>query len=272
MDLHAVSEIIARPERTTLSEWREGDAWLGGGTWLFSEPQPALRRLIDLRGFGWTPIERVGDGLSIAATCTIAELFAHPLSKEWPAARALVPPCCDALLGSFKIWGEATVGGNLCLALPAAPMAGLAAALDGVCVIWTPDGGERTVPAVDFIIGDGRTVLSPGEALRRIDLPAEPMKGRAVFRRASLSPRGRSAALLIGLVAPDGGFTLTITAATLRPIQLTFGALPSPTALRDAIESRVAAGLHFDDPHGSAAWRRRLTVHLAEEIRAELNS
>ena len=24
-------------------EWREGDAWLAGGTWLFSEPQDDVR-------------------------------------------------------------------------------------------------------------------------------------------------------------------------------------------------------------------------------------
>ena len=29
--------------------WRAGDAWLAGGTWLFSEPQPALTRLLDLQ-------------------------------------------------------------------------------------------------------------------------------------------------------------------------------------------------------------------------------
>ncbi len=34
-------------------DWREGDSWLAGGTWLFSEPQPHLRRLLDLQGFGW---------------------------------------------------------------------------------------------------------------------------------------------------------------------------------------------------------------------------
>ena len=32
--------------------WREGDAWLAGGTWLFSEQQPRLRRLIDLQSLG----------------------------------------------------------------------------------------------------------------------------------------------------------------------------------------------------------------------------
>ena len=40
------------------ADWRPGDAWLAGGTWLFSEPQPDVRRLLDLAAFGWTPLER----------------------------------------------------------------------------------------------------------------------------------------------------------------------------------------------------------------------
>ena len=37
-------------------EWREGDCWLAGGTWLFSERQPHLRRLLDLHGLHWEPL------------------------------------------------------------------------------------------------------------------------------------------------------------------------------------------------------------------------
>ena len=53
MDLHTISEIARPRQQDRALDWREGDAWLAGGTWLFSEPQPHLRRLIDLEGFGW---------------------------------------------------------------------------------------------------------------------------------------------------------------------------------------------------------------------------
>jgi hypothetical protein len=53
MDLNTIQE-IARPNDPNGSiDWREGDAWLAGGTWLFSEQQPHLRRLIDLQSLGW---------------------------------------------------------------------------------------------------------------------------------------------------------------------------------------------------------------------------
>jgi hypothetical protein len=37
-------------------DWQEGDSWLAGGAGLFSEPQPHLRRLLDLQGFDWEPL------------------------------------------------------------------------------------------------------------------------------------------------------------------------------------------------------------------------
>ena len=48
MDLNTITE-VARPRAgRELPVWTAGDAWLAGGTWLFSEPQAHLRRLIDL--------------------------------------------------------------------------------------------------------------------------------------------------------------------------------------------------------------------------------
>src|SRR5262245_7986378 len=111
MDLNSITHVLKPRQRTDLAPWQPGDAWLAGGTWLFSEPQPALTRLIDLAGLGWPPLEVGDDGLTIAATCRIAELNAAVLPARWTAA-ALVDQCCRAFLASFKIWNMATVGGN----------------------------------------------------------------------------------------------------------------------------------------------------------------
>lgn len=268
MDINTITEIVARPGGHAQADWREGDAWLGGGTWLYSEPQPALRRLIDLDGFGWAPLELTDDALTVAATCKIRELHDFEPPEDWVSG-PLIRQCCDALLGSFKIWNMATVGGNMCLALPAGPMTSLAAALDGTCVIWTPDGAGRRVRAVDFVVGDRRTALSRGELLRSIELPVTAFRARSAFRQASLTPRGRSAALLIGLLCTDGRFDLTITASTKRPIRLEFDGAPDAGALSDAIERAIPDAIYHDDIHGRPAWRKHLTFHLAEDIRRE---
>jgi CO/xanthine dehydrogenase FAD-binding subunit len=246
-----------------------GEALLAGGTWLFSEPQPALSRLVDLTALGWEPAVISPSGLRLAATCTFAQLAALELPPHWIAA-PLLRQCCDALLGSFKIWNAATMGGNLCLALPAGPMAALATALDGICEIWTPDGGTRQLPAAGFVLGPQRNALAHGEILRALDIPAAALLRRTLLRHASLSPLGRSAALLIGTLAPDNSFALTVTASTSRPVRLSFPAVPEPGELRARIAAEIPQGLIVDDVHGRPDWRRHMTFLLAEEIRHEL--
>jgi hypothetical protein len=112
-------------------------------------------------------------------------------------------------------------------------------------------------------------VLRPGELLRAITLPAAALMRRTAFRKISLSPLGRSAALLIGTLARDGSFVLTITASTPRPVPLAFAALPSGPALRQRIEETIAEDQYYDDVHGAPVWRRHMTLLFAEEIRRE---
>ena len=271
MDLNTVSEIGRPRGRGDLPPWRAGDAWLAGGTWLFSEPQPELTRLVDIAGLGWPPLEfgTESGGLRIGATCTLARLETAALPAAWRAA-PLFGQCCRALVGSFKIRNAATVGGNLCLALPAAPMAALVVALDGVCAVWTPGGGERRLPAAEFVLGPQRNALAPGELLRAIDLPAEALRRRAAFRRISLTPLGRSPALLIGTLAREGGFALTVTASTRRPVRLDLPGPPTAAELRDALDRAVPEALYHDDVHGAPDWRRHVTHLLAQQIRQEL--
>lgn len=260
MDLNTVAEVVSP---ASAGDWRPGDAWLGGGTALFAEPRPELRRLLDLTAAGWPPLTSRPEGLEIAATCTIAALAAggHDLAEK----------CCHAFLASFKIWNVATVGGNLCAALPAGPMIALGAALDGECLLLGPSGSSRTVPVRDFVTGDGRTVLRDGELLRSVLLPAGPLAAPTAFRQGSLHAYGRSAVLLIGRVSPGGGFVLTVTAATKRPFVLRFASLPAPEILQVALAERIPDAAYVTDVHGLPAWRRHLTRLYAEEIRAELD-
>lgn len=269
MDLHTIETLIRPRSRADLPEWREGDAWLAGGTWLYSEPQPTLHRLFDLTTLGWPPHEIGREGLTLSATCTVATLERLELPGAWIAA-PLVGQCCRALLGSFKVWNGATVGGNLCLALPAGPIIALAAAMEVECLLWAPDGSERRMPVTEFVRGPRQTALAPGEILRSITLPAAALSRRTAFRRISLSPHGRSGALLVGTQDADGAFALTVTAAVRRPLRLAFPYRPDPDALMRAIEAEIPPDLYYDDVHGRPDWRRHVTRLLAAEIRDEL--
>ena len=269
MDLNTITEIGHPRGRDDLRGWRDGDAWLAGGTWLFSEPRPALTRLIDLTNLGWPALEFSANGLRIGATCTLARLASADFPAPWRAA-PLFRQCCRALLGSFKIWNAATVGGNLCMALPAGPMIALTAALDGVCTIWTSDGTQRQLPVSDFVLGPQQNALRPGELLRAIDLTEAALQRPTAFRQISLTPLGRSAALLIGARTPPAGFALTVTAATRRPVKFDFPAVPSAAELISALDGTVPETMYYDDIHGAPNWRRHMTYRFAEQIRQEL--
>ena len=115
-----------------------------------------------------------------------------------------------------------------------------------------------------------RIILAPGDLLRQIEIPLVALKRRAAFRQISLTPVGRSAALLIGSLSSEGAMALTVTASTARPVQLAFSQIPDPRELREAIRARISDGIYHDDVHGKPAWRKHMTLRLAEEIRAEL--
>ena len=269
MDLNTITSVAHPQTRAQLHVWTTGDAWLAGGTWLYSEPQVHLRRLIDLTDLKWPPLTITESHLSIAATCTIAQLEGLACPPDWLAA-PLIGQCCRAFLASFKILKTATVGGNLCMSLPAGPMISLTSALDGVCTIWKAGGGEQNITVVDFVTGNQSNRLMPGDLLRQIDIPIAALRRRAAFRQISLAPVGRSAALLIGSLDPDGRLTLTITASTVRPVQLSFAKAPDAAALRAAISEGITEELYNTDIHGKPLWRKHMTLRLAEEIRGQL--
>jgi CO/xanthine dehydrogenase FAD-binding subunit len=270
MNLNTIVE-VKRPKSFEEIEWRDGHAFLGGGTWLFSEPQVGTDTLVDLEELGWPPFAVTPEGLEIAATCKIVELHDFTGPPEWSAV-PLFDQCIDAFLMSFKIWNAATVGGNVCMSLPAGAMISLTAALEGVCTLWPQNGKPRQVPVVDFVTGMHTNVLQKGELLRSILLPASALSKRSAMRQVSLTHFGRSAALIVATVGDKGeDFLLTISAATPRPVHLRFKKTPSATELRQAIDERLPADAWFHDVHGSAPYKRHVTFYLAEQIRAELS-
>jgi CO/xanthine dehydrogenase FAD-binding subunit len=273
MDLHTVNR-VRRPVRAEdVDAWEPGFAWLAGGTWLFSEPQVEVHTLIDLESLKWPSLTVSDDGLEIGATCRVIELdqLTDRAPADWTAV-GLFRQCCRSLRASFKIWNEATVGGNVVMSLPAGPMISLAAALEGVCTLWPRHGESRRVAVTDFVLGVHQNVLAPGELLRSIVLPADALRKRYAFRRFALTHLGRSEVLLIGTLCPKRNeFLLTITAATVRPVQLRFKEIPAADELKRTIDDAAPFNAYLDDVHGSPAHRKHLTHYFAEQIRAELS-
>jgi len=243
-----------------------GEAFLAGGTWLFSEPNRDITGLVDVMSMPWEPLEVSEAGLRIGATCTIARLVAEPVPDARPG-QALFAEAADALLASFKIWNEATVVGNVCRAYAAAAMAAACMTLDGVAEIWGPDGAVRHEPVAALPTGNGTTSLRHGEVVRAIDLPASALSGRTALRKIALAERGRSGAVATGRLDTDGSMTVVITAATLTPAVLRFASVPSPEHAAEA--SRTPTNF-YSDALGSADWRRHVAGVLTAEVVSDL--
>jgi len=265
VDLSSVKTVREPRDRAELA-LAPGESFLAGGTWLYSEPQPDVTGLVDLTALGWPSVTITPAGLQLGATCTLAELLRLPPQPDW-RAQPLFASCVNALVASFKIFSSATIGGNLCAALPAGALIALCAALDASAVVWTPDGGEVELPVVDFVLGPQRTVLTPGELLRAVHIDSAALQARSAYRKLALTPLGRSGSLVIGRVDPNGAAVLTITAATPRPVQLRYPRLPDALTLGQDV---AALSDWYDDPHGSPRWRAHVTGLLAEEVRQEL--
>lgn len=269
MDLHTVSALRTPTCRDEVWPLQRGDAILAGGTWLFSEPQPEVHRLVDITALGWPPITVDDNGIELAATCTVAEIseLSRRLPTEWAAA-PLLHQCCTALLASHKIWRTATIGGNLCLSFPAGAMISLTSALDATVVVWRADGTEYRLPVAEFVTGAATNRLSPGDVLRSVQLPATALRSRTAYRKRAPSPLGRSGVVVIGR-RDDDGLVLSVTAATVRPYIFRFTGIPEAAVLDEALAT-IGEDAWTRDAHGDPDWRRAVTRVLAGQIRAEL--
>ncbi|MDG4666524.1 FAD binding domain-containing protein [Mycobacterium sp. 236(2023)] len=273
MDLNTVESTRSPTRRDDLWPLQPGDSILAGGTWLFSEPQPNVRALVDITRLGWTSVTVTDDGIELAATCTVADVsrLSQELARDRPDwnAAPLFHQCCTALLASFKIWATATVGGNIFLCLPAGAMISLTSALDAELTVWRPDGSDYRVPVTEFVTGAGTNVMGAGDVLRSVWLPASALRSTTAYRKVAPSPLGRSGIVVIGRRDVGGGFVLSITAATVRPFVFRFPAAPTESELA-AAHAVIPGDAWTRDAHGDPDWRRGVSLVLAEQIRREL--
>jgi CO/xanthine dehydrogenase FAD-binding subunit len=254
MDLIGVTAIREPRTRTEIALGPR-DRPIGGGTWLYSEPQTGFDTIVDLTALGWPAVEETDDALTLAATARLREVHALR-SREWAAA-PLFGQCVEALLASWKVWNVATIGGNLCFGVPASAMVSLTTALDASLTIWGPDH-DRVVPAADFVLGPRMLALRPGEVLRSIAFPRRALESRTAIRTIALADLGRSGVVVIGRRGPDG-LAISVTAATARP-----------HVLRDPREVDAIDDWH-DDAHGDPDWREAMTRRFVAEVAEELS-
>jgi len=128
--------------------------------------------IVELRG-----VSADARGWRIGATTTWSELLAAEL-----------PPAFDGLkqaaleVGGRQIQNAGTIAGNLCNASPAADGVPPLLAL-GAEVELATFGSSRRVALTDFVTGNRRTALEPGELLVAIHVPKPRHPARSAFAK-----------------------------------------------------------------------------------------
>ncbi|MCL4185287.1 MAG: FAD binding domain-containing protein [Burkholderiaceae bacterium] len=257
---------------------------LAGGTDFYPARvgRPLRESLLDLsalqalRGVA----ERDDDGAPawrIGALTTWSDVARAPLD---PALTALQQAARE--VGGVQIQNQATVGGNLCNASPAADGVPALLALDAEVELASVRGCRR-LPLAGFVLGNRRTALAPDELLVAVIVPRRSPRARSRFLKLG---HRRYLVISIAMAAVAVDFddhdrlshcAVAIgacSAAALRLPALERAMLSAPRAQLsrrfEALDAAVFAPLApIDDVRGSAAYRREVAVELVRRVFAE---
>lgn len=238
-----------------LSEGGPDAVALAGGTDLLVALKADVLRpklVVNLKRIpGLVGIESEDGEIRLGGLTTIRTIEGSPLARD------RMPALVEAAgrLGSIQIRYLATVGGNVCRAAPSAETAPPLMAMGASVRLSGPDG-ERTLPLEEFFTGPGRTVLSHGEVLTEIRIPAPGPRSGAAYVRHSLRPLMDLAIVNVGAwvaLAEDG--------RSITDARIALGAVaPTPMRARQAeasLRGAPAAGASLDGAASLAAQESR---------------
>lgn len=269
MDLHNIQTYLRPIDLDEVKPWQPGWAWLAGGTWLFSEPQPNLDTIVDMQRLGWTELEVAPEGLTIGASCTMSRLaqFAYP--PQWVGVKALQRAVEE--LASFKVQNVATIAGNLCLALPAGTFAPVMAVLDAKYELVPLNDDPYWVDALNFQTGARRTLLQPGAVLRKIQIPATYLEWQISYQRICVASAGIAVAIVVtAFNSQTQKIRSAIGAAIPAPHLITFEHVPTIEEISRALSTQISSEDWIEDTTASARYRQHVTQVLMQRSIAEL--
>jgi CO/xanthine dehydrogenase FAD-binding subunit len=221
----------------------------------FRENVLDINGLVSLRGIAESETHWV-----VGARTTWTDLVRHPL-----------PPAFDALkqaareVGSLQIQNVASIAGNLCNASPAADGVPGLLVLDAEVELRSATA-TRHLPLQDFILGNRRTALVPGELVTAIRIPKRASAGTSAF--VKLGARRYlviSIAMVAARVVVENGTVMeaavavgscSVVAKRLADVEAMLRGKPAGAGLAQVILSAPMAELSpIADVRGSAEYR-----------------
>jgi xanthine dehydrogenase FAD-binding subunit len=174
----------------------------------------------------------------IGANVPIADFLRDPLLLE----HAPVLRRCAVWFADDQIREQATIGGNLVNASPAADAVPPLLAMNATVTLWQRDAqglASRTMPLSDFILGPGTTALQPYELLGHVEVDPTGAWGTA-FEKV-----GHRRSLVISTVCLAVLVRLDPTGRYFDDVRIAIGAVgPVPERLHDV--ERLLAGRAVD--------------------------
>jgi CO/xanthine dehydrogenase FAD-binding subunit len=191
--------------------------------------------LVDLTNLGLNYINLEQGYIHIGPATTFSEILDSEIIRSYlPAFYAAVEQ-----IGSVQCRSMATIGGNLCSAVPSADSVPPLLVANATVLIAGLKR-ERTVALEDFFIGPRKTVLERGELLTEIRIPIPIKNTKAVFIKY-----GRRNALTISTV----NLAVSLRLNSLKKIlmaRIAFGAV-APTPIRSTTAEAFLIGRVLDD-------------------------
>ena len=230
-----------------------------------------IKDLTELQGMGMQK-----GGWRIGALTTIRTLETSPVIRQQylPLAQAA------AVLGSVQVRNIATVGGNLCHAVPSAETAPPLLALNAQATI-IGHHGQRSLPLENFFLGPRRTVLQPGELLSDIVLPPQPERWGGVYlkleHRQAMDLAIVGVAAFVALDAADRCEDCRIALGAVAPTpvrakraeEILRGEKITPAALAKAAEIGIGECQPIDDLRASRSYRCEMVKVLTQRALTE---
>ncbi|MER8966611.1 xanthine dehydrogenase family protein subunit M [Mesorhizobium sp. M0808] len=236
---------------------------LAGGTDFYPAQgsKPFRDNVLDINGLvALRGIAEAENHWLVGARTTWTDLVRHPLPAAFDALKQAARE-----VGSVQIQNVASIAGNLCNASPAA---------DGVPALLVLDAevelrsavATRHLPLAEFILGNRRTALQPGEMVTAIRIPKPATAGSSAFvklgaRRYLVISIAMAAARLAvedGMVrnAAVAVGSCSVVARRLAGVEAALRGRPVGDALATAIQSAPMDELSpIGDVRGSAEYR-----------------
>jgi len=255
-----------------LAHYGKKGQFVAGGTDILVEKNPDIEVLIDITGLGLDYIKTTSNGIRIGAMTTFADIVTSAILANEPY-NVLVQAAYQ--MGTPQIRNVATIGGNVCVAVPSADSVPALLVLDATFNIASPNG-NRSIEVTDFFRDTRKTALNGSELLTEIQISVLPTRTGAIFLK-----KGRTATGDLALV--NAAVRLTMTADNIcQDVRIALGAVaatplrirkaeemlrgekPRDTLLKEVADCVSKEIKPINDMRSSAAYRRTLSQILVE--------